>query len=82
MPQPKAPALPEEKGIQEIQIQDADADTTQNPNRMTVYLLDPDKEKLDELCVQLRTRVRRPVSRSEVIRWALWHCDFDAFQKI
>ena len=82
MPQPKTRALPDDKGIQEIQMPAPEDEGPKNQNRMTVYLLNPDKEKLDELCVELRAKVRRPVSRSEVIRWALWHCDFDEFEKI
>ncbi len=84
MPKPKnksATRLPEDKGIKEIEIERKSKEV-QNPNRMTIYMFDTDKEFLERMCKEKSAEQRRPISKSQVVRWALRNAQWDEFEVI
>jgi len=84
MPKPKRKAaakLPEDKGIKEIEIKSKTKDV-QNPNRMTIYMFDSDKEFLDAICKEKSAEQKRPISKSQVVRWALRNAQWDEFEVV
>ena len=84
MPKPKnksATRLPEDKGIKEIGIERKSKEV-QNPNRMTIYMFDTDKEFLERMCKEKSAEQRRPISKSQVVRWALRNVQWDEFEVI
>ena len=84
MPKPKnksATRLPEDKGIKEIEIERKSKEV-QNPNRMTIYMFDTDKEFLERMCKEKSAEQRRPISKSQVVRWALRNVQWDEFEVI
>jgi len=84
MPKPKRKAatkLPDDKGIKEIQIPSKSKDV-QNPNRMTIYMFDSDKDFLEQICKEKSAEQKRPISKSQVVRWALRNAQWDEFEVI
>ena len=84
MPKPKRKTntrLPEDKGIKDIELQRT-SKYVQNPNRMTMYLFDADKEFLDKMCKEKSAEQKRPISKSQVVRWALKNAHWDEFEVV
>lgn len=84
MPKPKRKTntrLPEDKGIKDIELRRKSKDV-QNPNRMTIYLFDADKEFLDKMCKEKSAEQKRPISKSQVVRWALKNAHWDEFEVV
>jgi hypothetical protein len=84
MPKPKkstSTRLPEDKGIKEIEIERKSKEV-QNPNRMTIYMFDTDKAFLEMMCKEKSAEQKRPISKSQVVRWALRNAQWDEFEVI
>jgi hypothetical protein len=82
MPAPKRKLLPEDRGLREsLPLAGGTVEANAKENKMTIYLYEKDRRLLDELQTRLRP-MHGYVSRSHIIRWALRHASFEAFEKI
>lgn len=76
----KTHRLPRERGIRKIEMDSAEAPGEAEiapVGQMRIDLSEADRALLGQIRERLETQCGEPVSNSQVIRWAVWHCRWD-----
>jgi hypothetical protein len=74
--------LPEGRGIHKIEISQTQTETSVEIKSvgealMQIDMSQADRELLNHIRQRLEVRYGVPISNSQVIRWAVWHCSWD-----
>lgn len=78
----KTSRLPEGRGIRKIEMPQTKEDPPAVPDTVPVGQLhievsEADRVLLQDIRERLEAQYGAPVSNSQVIRWAIWHCCWD-----
>ena len=74
----KTHRLPRERGIRKIEMDSAEAPGDAVPvGQLHLDLSEADRVLLGQIRERLETQCGEPVSNSQVIRWAVWHCRWE-----
>ncbi len=78
----KTSRLPEGRGIHKIEISKTQTETPVeikpiDGEHIQIEISKSDRELLHHIRQRLEARYGIPVSNSQVIRWAVWHCSWD-----